>query len=92
MSLESAIQRGYTRLATAKSVAGAITLGTERISALTRYQAHFLCLLVYGGLCEATERWAGPLSGCDDLVQSATLLPSPEVGGLRSKTEDRHHV
>ena len=57
MSLESAIQRGILALprqnpwpgpSPPEQSASAPSRDTRRI---------FLCLLVYGGLCEATERW-----------------------------------
>lgn len=80
MSLESAIRRGHTRLAIAKSVAGRRNpYSTRRTSA--SQQALFSRLrFLHGGRCGAPERVAGVLVGRFSTPASfATIVVESEV-------------
>jgi len=77
----------YNQPVTEHSVAGAITLGNK---ALTRHLcdtgAFFTSALSsMAGYAEQPSGWSVPCSDCDNSVQSAAILLSPDVGGLQSK-------
>lgn len=82
----------YSRFVPATAGSEAITLGNQALPRHPSDTGAFFSSSIFSMVdcAEHPYGWSVPDSDCDNSVQSATLLLSPDVGGLQSKSGVRY--
>ena len=90
--LAPAMKQGYDAYVLATAGIEAITLGNQALPRHPSDTGAFFTPAIpsMAGCAGHLQRWSVPDSDCDNPVQPATTLSSPDVGGLQSQSGACH--